>query len=100
MKTSTILSFCISIVLVGQTHSADFRSHTYCDQLATIGKTAYDTRTAGLSLSEITYVVSEGLNHDKHRQTAAIGVVSAIYGDASISSGSQAYSIVYDSCKG
>lgn len=100
MKTRTILSFCIAIVLVGQAHSAEFRSHTYCDQLATIGKAAYDTRAAGYSLSEMSYVVSEGLKHDKHRQTAAVGVVSAIYGDASISSGSQAYSIVYDSCKG
>ena len=100
MKTNALLLLCISMVLVGEAHSADFRSHAYCDQLATIGMTTYNAKREGHSLSTLISVVSDGLNHDKYKQTAAIGVATAIYGDASISSGSQAYSIVYDSCKG
>tara|TARA_R110002049_G_scaffold115222_1_gene267083 strand:+ start:1188 stop:1490 length:303 start_codon:yes stop_codon:yes gene_type:complete len=83
----------------GTVVSAGFGSHEYCDQLATIGKNAYNTKVAGNSMSQVLSNIGYILQDDPQKKNAAQGVVVAIYGDNSISSASEAYSIVYESSK-
>lgn len=74
-------------------------SDTYCSQLASIGRTAFNAKQEGHGIDAVVSVVRDGLAHDRRRQTAAEGVVLVIYGDSSISSGMEAYSHVYEACR-
>lgn len=84
---------------VSSASAQEFGSHEYCDQLAEIGMNAYNAKKQGHSLSDVTTTVTYVLQDDVQKRTAAVGVITAIYGDASIVSASSAYSIVYNTCK-
>lgn len=98
MKLFSILFLLTVSMVVNNSHAADYRSTEYCAQLADIGKKVYLAKQDGHSLSAISSTVSNGLAHDKGRQTIAVGVVMSVYGDSSITSSSEAYQIVFDSC--
>lgn len=74
-------------------------SAEYCNQLAEIGANAYRTKAEGYSLSQVLNLVGQGLAHDPQKQRAAQGVVTAIYGDASIKSPSAASKVVFSACR-
>jgi hypothetical protein len=93
------LTLITGVLFSSNVFSAEFRSHEYCDQLATIGMNAYKTKMQGHSLSDVTNAISNTLKGDDQKTKAANGVAIAIYGDNSITSTSEAYSIVYNSCK-
>ena len=89
----------IGMLSIGNSYARDMGSASYCSQLAEIGANAYQTKQAGYSMSEVLQKVGYALKGDTQKQSAAQGVIVAIYGDASIRSSSQAYSNVYRACK-
>lgn len=88
-----------SVESVRERKTPNLRSHKSCHQLGNIGRDAYNTKVAGAPLFYITGIISKMLQHDPARRDAAIGTVIAVYGDASLNSGYQAYSAIYDACK-
>ena len=97
MKLVTLL---MVLLIISTTSSAEeFRSASYCNQLADIGANAYRTKKEGHPLGTVLQKVGYILSDDPQKKEAAQGVVTAIYGDGSIRSAKQAYSIVYSACK-
>lgn len=93
------MSLLLCVFFATAVSSAEFGSHEYCNELADVGMNAYKAKQEGNSLSDVITLISHILKDDAKKSTAANGVVMAIYGDASISSASEAYSIVYKSCR-
>lgn len=88
-----LLCFCLPVC------AQAFRSETYCRQLADIGGKTFNVKKSGGSLGSILQQVRYVLASEPQKLQAAEGVIVAIYGDGSIKSASQAYGIVYSTCK-
>jgi len=69
-----------------------------CFQLADIGQKAYQAKQEGQSLTKIISAIDYILKDDPRKNQLAQGVVIAIYGDNSIKSSSEAFSITYNAC--
>jgi len=83
---------------VGFVNAAEYGTREYCIDLSMMGKNAYVAKINGNSLTKVKEAVANILQNDLKKRDAAIGVITAIYGDNSISSSNKAYAIVYDAC--
>ena len=96
-KALTLFGFLgLSVIFSNNSNATTIED---CLSLANIGGKAVEVRTSGGSLSQLLSALSTINGGDKQRIEFAKGIAIAVYGDNSITTFSEGYNIVFDSCK-